>query len=149
VAAIAYKAASTLDSTFGYKNERYLYFGWASAKLDDVLAWLPARLTLPLMTLASALLGLRPLAALRCGIRDGQKHASPNSGISEAAAAGALGVRLGGPLYRKGLLCATRYIGNDQAPLQRKHIGQVTALMVLTAVCFFASGWAIRHFAHL
>jgi adenosylcobinamide-phosphate synthase len=149
VAAIAYKAASTLDSTFGYKNERYLYFGWASAKLDDVLAWLPARLTLPLMTLASALLGLRPLAALRCGIRDGQKHASPNSGISEAAAAGALGVRLGGPLYRKGLLCATRYIGNDQAPLQRKHIGQVTALMVVTAVCFFASGWAIRHFAHL
>ena len=149
VAAIAYKAASTLDSTFGYKNERYLYFGWASARLDDVLAWLPARLTLPVMTVASALLGLRPLAALRCGIRDGRRHASPNSGISEATAAGALGVRLGGPLHRKGTLCATPYIGNGETPLQRKHIGQVTALMLVTAVCFFSAGWALRHFARL
>ncbi len=149
VAAIAYKAASTLDSTFGYKNERYLYFGWASARLDDVVAWLPARLTLPVMTVASALLGLRPLAALRCGIRDGQRHASPNSGISEATAAGALGVGLGGPLHRKGVLCATPYIGDDKTPLQRKHIGQVTALMLMTTVCFFAAGWTIRHFARL
>jgi adenosylcobinamide-phosphate synthase len=149
MAAIAYKAASTLDSTFGYKNERYLNFGWASARLDDLVAWLPARLTLPVMTVASALLGLRPLAALRCGIRDGQRHASPNSGISEATAAGALGVRLGGPLHRKGVLFATPYIGDEKTPLQRKHIGQVTALMLVTAVCFFAAGWAIRHFARL
>ena len=113
------------------------------------VAWLPARLTLPVMTVASALLGMRPLAALRCGIRDGQRHASPNSGISEATAAGALGVRLGGPLHRKGVLCATPYIGDGETPLQGKHIGQVTALMLVTAVCFFAAGWAIRHFARL
>ena len=144
VAAIAYKAASTLDSTFGYKNERYFYFGWASARLDDVLAWLPARLTLPAMAAAAALLGLRPLGALRCGLRDGQKHASPNSGISEAAAAGALGIRLGGPLCRQGTPIAIPYIGDDKGPLQRKHIFQAAALMLVTSLVFFAAGYALQ-----
>jgi adenosylcobinamide-phosphate synthase len=145
VAAIAYKAASTLDSTFGYKDERYLHFGWASARLDDVLAWLPARLTLPAMTLAAALLGLRPLGALRCGIRDGQKHASPNSGISEAAAAGALGVQLGGPLFRQGVLCSAPAIGDPTQELHLKHIRQMTALMLATALCFYGAGWLLRY----
>lgn len=149
IAAIAYKAASTLDSTFGYKNERYLHFGWASARWDDLVAWLPARLTLPAMTLAAALLGLHPLRALRCGLRDGQKHASPNSGISEATAAGALGVQLGGPLLRKGVPCSTPLLGDNLGPLQRKHIGQAIALMLTTALCFFAAGWLVRHFFHL
>ncbi len=71
IGALVYKAISTLDSTFGYKNERYLYFGWASARMDDCVAWIPARLTLPFISLAAALTRLHPWLALRYGLRDG------------------------------------------------------------------------------
>lgn len=81
VGAMIYKAISTLDSTFGYKNERYLHFGWASARIDDVAAFLPARLTLPLIALAAALARMRGGAAWRIGLRDRRRHASPNAGI--------------------------------------------------------------------
>ncbi|HBT96493.1 MAG TPA: cobalamin biosynthesis protein CobD, partial [Desulfobulbaceae bacterium] len=81
VAAMMYKAASTLDSTFGYKNERYLRFGWASARLDDVLNYLPARLTVPFIAMAAAMAGFRPFGALRVCLRDGRQHASPNAGL--------------------------------------------------------------------
>lgn len=94
--ALAYKAVNTLDSMVGYKNERYLRFGWASARFDDLANWLPARLTGFLMSLAAAIVGLSGKGAWRIMRRDGRNHSSPNSGIPEAAAAGALGVRLGG-----------------------------------------------------
>jgi len=97
VAGILYKAASTLDSMVGYRNERYREFGWAAARLDDLLNWLPARLTALCMVVASSPLGLDPHGAWRIMCRDARKHASPNAGIPEAAAAGALGVQLGGP----------------------------------------------------
>lgn len=97
VAGMVYKAASTMDSMIGYKNERYCDFGWAAARLDDLLNWLPARLTAVLMVLSSRVLGLDAGAAWRIARRDGRKHASPNAGLPEAAAAGALGVQLGGP----------------------------------------------------
>ncbi len=96
VAALMYKAASTLDSMVGYRTERYREFGWASARLDDLLNLVPARLTALLMVAAAALLGLRPGNALRIVRRDARKHKSPNAGYPEAAAAGALGVQLGG-----------------------------------------------------
>jgi adenosylcobinamide-phosphate synthase len=136
VGALTYKAISTLDSTFGYKNERYFHFGWASARIDDVAAWIPARLTLPFISVAAALTGLHPWLALRYGLRDGGKHSSPNSGISEAASAGALGVQLGGPLFRQGHLWEAPLLGERLEPLERHHILGVVRLMLLTALLF-------------
>ncbi|APG27459.1 cobalamin biosynthesis protein CobD [Syntrophotalea acetylenivorans] len=151
VGALVYKAASTLDSTFGYKNERYLHFGWASARLDDVLNYLPARLTLPLTVVAAALLGLHPANSWSIALRDRRKHASPNSGWSEAATAGALGIQLGGPVYRQGKLSDMPLFGDGGEPLAPTHIEQAVRLMLLTsllaAVAFLGMrvgwGWLI------
>jgi len=104
VGAIVYKSINTLDSTFGYKNERYIDFGWCPAKIDDLANWAPARITALLIAAAAFLTGMRPRWAIHITRRDGRLHASPNSGLSEAAMAGALGVQLGGPVWRKGKL---------------------------------------------
>lgn len=134
VGALAYKAASTLDSTFGYKNDRYLEFGWASARLDDLLNFLPARLTLPLTVAAATLLGLRPEHTWRIARRDWNNHPSPNSGWSEAATAGALGIQLGGPVYRQGQLTDMPLFGDAGAPLESRHIAEAVRLMLLTSL---------------
>lgn len=93
-----HKAASTLDSMVGYRCEPYARFGTASARLDDVLAWVPARLTIAIVALAAWFVGLDGRAAWRVGLRDRRHHSSPNSAHGEAAFAGALHVRLGGPV---------------------------------------------------
>lgn len=139
VAGLTYKAISTLDSTFGYKNERYLHFGWAAARLDDAAAWAPARLTLPIFAIASAISGGRPLSAWRLGLRDGRKHASPNSGFAEASVAGALGVQLGGPLFRQGRRVDLPSIGEPIESLSPKHIRHAIVLMLLTS--FFTAAF--------
>ncbi len=92
-----HKAASTLDSMVGYRTPRYERFGTAAARFDDVLAWVPARLSLVLIPFAALLAGFDAAGAWRVGVRDRLKHASPNSAHGEAAFAGALGVQLGGP----------------------------------------------------
>lgn len=97
ILALLYKASNTLDSMIGYKNDRYREFGWAAARLDDLLNYIPARLTGLLLVVVSFPLGLNGWAAWRIMLRDAGKHVSPNAGWPEAAAAGALGVRLGGP----------------------------------------------------
>jgi adenosylcobinamide-phosphate synthase len=102
VLGLAYKAVNTLDSMVGYRNEKYFLFGRASARFDDLLNWIPARVTGLLMVLVSPFAGLDMKGSWRIMLRDGQNHSSPNSGIPEAAAAGTLGVRLGG---------ANRYFG--------------------------------------
>lgn len=89
----AYKAINTLDSMIGHRNERYEMFGWASARIDDGVNLIPARLT----GLIFALVSPRPWAALRCMARDARHHRSPNAGWPEAAMAGGLGVRVSGP----------------------------------------------------
>jgi adenosylcobinamide-phosphate synthase len=134
VAAAAYKAISTLDSTFGYRNERYIRFGWASARSDDVANYVPARLTVGAAVVAAALLGYRPVDLLRVCLRDGGKHASPNSGLAEASMAGALGVRLGGPLVRDGRLVDYPTLGDPVQPLLPHHIGQAVRLMAMTTL---------------
>jgi adenosylcobinamide-phosphate synthase len=134
VLALAYKATSTLDSTFGYKNERYRDFGWASARLDDLAAWLPSRLTFPLIALAAAITGMRPVGAWRLGLRDCRRHASPNSGFAEAAAAGALGVQLGGPLHRNGQVVELPRMGEPIEVLHRQHIRRAISLMLATSL---------------
>ncbi|HOI16668.1 MAG TPA: adenosylcobinamide-phosphate synthase CbiB [Geobacteraceae bacterium] len=108
---LAYKAVNTLDSMVGYRNERYLLFGRASARFDDLANWLPARLTGLLMVAVAPLVGLSGKEAFRMMLRDGRNHSSPNSGVPEAATAGALGVRLGG---------TNRYFGK---PVEKPTIG--------------------------
>ncbi len=89
----AYKAINTLDSMIGHRTERYEAFGWASAIIDDIANFVPARLTGVFFAMVSP----RPLTAMSCMMRDARKHRSPNAGWPEAALAGGLGVRLSGP----------------------------------------------------
>jgi len=115
--ALVYKAVNTLDSMVGYRNERYLRFGWASARFDDLANFIPARLTGVLMVAAAPLFRFPPRDAWRIMRRDGRKHSSPNSGIPEAAAAGALGVRLGGASFYSGTKVEKPTIGDPLHPL--------------------------------
>ncbi|MHB8875582.1 MAG: adenosylcobinamide-phosphate synthase CbiB [Myxococcaceae bacterium] len=147
VGAMVYKAINTLDSTFGYKNERYLKFGWASARIDDVANFVPARVTAPLVSLAAALIGMRPGGALRIFLRDGRKHPSPNSGLTEAAVAGALGVQLGGLNYYFGQPSQKPTLGDALAPLEPRHIRLANALMLLTCALATALFLGARLFA--
>jgi adenosylcobinamide-phosphate synthase len=117
VLALAYKAVNTLDSMVGYKNEKYLDFGWASARFDDLANWIPARLTGLLMVLAAPFVRLSPIRAWWIMVRDGKNHSSPNSGIPEAATAGALGVQLGGTNHYFGKPVAKPTIGDAIRPL--------------------------------
>lgn len=133
VAAMMYKAVSTLDSTFGYKDERNLLFGWASARLDDVANYLPARLTAPLMAAMAAVLRLRARDCVRIWLRDGRKHESPNSGLSEAAMAGALGVQLGGRNYYGGEAHEGARMGDPLRPLALRDIVRANMMMMGTS----------------
>ena len=94
---VAYKAVNTLDSMVGYKNEAYRDWGWCSARLDDLAGYLPARLCLLMIVAAARLAGMDMAGAWRAARRYGRAHTSPNAGLPEAAYAGALGIRLGGP----------------------------------------------------
>lgn len=136
VGAIVYRAINTLDSMFGHQDERYRDFGWAAAKLDDLANYLPARLTAPLVCIAAALLRLRPQKALRILLRDGRNHASPNSGLPEAAMAGALGVQLGGANTYDGKRMEKPTMGDPLVPLAASHIRQANALMLVTTGLF-------------
>ncbi|MGY1671205.1 cobalamin biosynthesis protein [Geodermatophilus sp. SYSU D00710] len=93
---LGYRAVNTLDAMVGHRSPRYALFGWAAARADDVANWLPARLTAALTVAVAPLAGGSPRGALRVWRRDGAAHPSPNAGRCEAAAAGALGLRLGG-----------------------------------------------------
>jgi len=139
VGGMTYKAVSTLDSMVGYKSERYLQFGWASARMDDLLNFIPARLTALLMILASPLAGLSPGNALSVALNDRLKHPSPNSGHPEAAAAGALGVRLGGPASYKGIPSWKEYIGIPLSPLDGRAYKDMIILMYLTTLLMAAA----------
>lgn len=142
VLAIAYKAVNTLDSMVGYKNERYIWFGWASARFDDLANWLPARITGLLMVLEAPLAGFSMTRAWWIMVRDGRNHASPNSGIPEAAAAGALGVQLGGTSSYFGKPVVKPTIGDPLRPLSRDAYRGVVRLMYGAEVLLVA-GWLV------
>lgn len=116
--ALCYKAVNTMDSMVGYKNERYLYFGRAAAKLDDAANYLPARMAALLLAGAAALTGQDARGALRIGRRDRRSHASPNSAQTEAVMAGALGVQLAGPASYFGKLYEKPTIGDALRPVE-------------------------------
>ena len=110
---VLYKAVNTMDSMVGYKNDMYRHFGTAAARLDDVLNWVPARLTGVLMCLVAPVVGLDGRGAWRIFLRDRRRHASPNSAHPEAACAGALGVQLAGPASYFGVVHDKPTIGDD------------------------------------
>lgn len=120
VLGLAYKAVNTLDSMVGYKNAKYLLFGRASARCDDLLNFIPARLTGILMVLTASFAGLLAKNSWRIMLRDGRNHSSPNSGIPEASAAGALGVQLGGTNSYFGKPVEKPVIGDPLRPLDSK-----------------------------
>ncbi|MCL4477802.1 MAG: adenosylcobinamide-phosphate synthase CbiB [Deltaproteobacteria bacterium] len=113
--AIGYKAINTLDSMVGYKNERYIHFGHASARIDDIANFIPARITGMLIVITSMIVygWSTAVNAFRTMLHDGKKHPSPNAGIPESAIAGALGVMLGGTSAYNGISVEKPYIGTD------------------------------------
>jgi adenosylcobinamide-phosphate synthase len=144
VGAIAYKAINTLDSMFGYKNERYLEFGWAAAKLDDVANYLPARLSVLPIAVAALIGKLKFFDTFRAVFRGARLHASPNSGYPESAFAGALGVTLGGERSYGGVVSQAPLLGVKPGQCTPLIIRQSIALMWMTAVLFLGAGVAIR-----
>lgn len=134
--AVFYRAANTLDATFGYKNSRYRKFGTFPARLDDVLNFIPARLTLAAIYVAALSCGQYADNAVRCAWNDRKKHPSPNSAWGMAAFAGALGVQLGGPTCYKGIWKQYPKWGIKYEELNIKHIKQAEKLAVATALTF-------------
>ena len=133
---LAYRAVNTLDAMVGHRNDRYLRFGWASARLDDALNLLPARLTAALATVLAPVVGGRPRQAARAWRRDGRKHPSPNAGPVEAAFAGALGRTLGGPVSYAGRREDRPLLGDGPAP----EIADIARAARLSAAVQLAAG---------
>ena len=129
-----YKAVNTMDSMVGYKNDRYRYFGTAAAVLDDVVNFIPARISALLMILACPFCGLDICGAFRIFRRDRFCHASPNSAQTEAVMAGALQVRLAGDAWYFGKKHEKPSIGDDIRPVEPEDIRRSGRLMYATAV---------------
>ena len=127
--AFLYKAVNTMDSMFGYKNEKYIEFGYFPAKLDDVFNYIPARLSGYLITIASFILGLDYKNSLKIYKRDKNNHSSPNSAHPEAAVAGALGVRLGGANYYFGKLVEKPTIGDNLEKVDLNKVNQTNRIL--------------------
>ena len=132
--AFCFRAINTLDSMYGYRNERYLYFGRFAARLDDVAGYLPARITPFVIALAALLTSENAPNALRIWWRDGGQHLSPNAGQCEAAFAGALGIQLGGTNVYHGVAVPKPTIGDALATREPAHVRRANRLLVATTV---------------
>ena len=115
-AVLAYRGINTLDSMIGHRSARYIRFGWAAARLDDAANFFPARATAALVVMCAPLVGGSPSGAVRAWRRDAARHPSPNAGVVEAAFAGALGVRLGGPTQYHHELQIRPTLGDGEQP---------------------------------
>lgn len=129
-----YKAVNTMDSMVGYKNDKYLYFGRAAAKLDDLLNYIPARISAYLMIGAAAIRGLPAKKAWSIYRRDRYNHASPNSAHTEAVTAGALEIQLAGDAYYFGKLYPKKTIGDNIRPVEIADIKKANELLYITAI---------------
>lgn len=143
VAGMVYKAINTMDSMIGYKNDRYLHFGRAAARLDDAVNYIPARISAWLMICASCLLGYDAKGALKIYRRDRYQHASPNSAHTEAACAGALGVQLAGDAVYFGKVVKKPFIGTATRAVEYQDIVRANALLYGSAWLCFISCFAI------
>ena len=144
--ALTYKAINTMDSMLGYKNEKYLYFGRAAAKLDDVANYIPSRLAALLWIMAAAFTRNDAKGAWRIWRRDRRNHASPNSAQTESACAGALGVQLAGPAYYFGEYYPKPTIGDPLRPIEPEDILRADRMMYVASGFALAFGCAIRGF---
>ena len=137
VPGMLYKAVNTMDSMIGYQNERYAYYGRTAAKLDDLVNFLPSRISALLMVFSAAILGgadpaYQASRALRIWKRDRRNHLSPNSAQTESACAGALGVRLGGESYYGGVAVRKPYIGDALRQIETADIQRAGKLMFVS-----------------
>ena len=139
-----YKSINTMDSMLGYKNEKYLTFGRAAAKTDDVVNFIPARLSALFMIAACPLCGLDAKNAWRIFRRDRMKHASPNSAQTEATAAGALGVRLAGDAVYGGVLHKKEFLGDPLREIEPADITRTGRLMYAASLIALALGTLLR-----
>lgn len=142
--ALTYKAINTMDSMLGYKNQKYLYFGRAAAKLDDAANYLPSRIAALLWVAAAALTGNSARGAWKIWRRDRRNHASPNSAQTESACAGALGVQLAGPAYYFGEYYDKPTIGDALRPVEPRDILRANAMMYTESVLALLLGLALR-----
>jgi adenosylcobinamide-phosphate synthase len=134
--ALAYRAVNTLDSMVGYKNEHFIQFGWASARLDDVSNWIPARITSCAIWFSALIIPhSRLMQAIVITFRDAPKHPSPNSGWSEAMVAGLMGVQLGGRNMYQGIPSNRAKMGETIRELQEADIGR--------AILYMHGGWMV------
>ena len=129
-----YKGINTMDSMLGYKNDKYLYFGRCAAKLDDVVNFIPARISGWLMVAATVFVGMDTKNAAKIYRRDRRNHASPNSAQTEAAMAGALDIQLAGNAYYFGKLYEKPTIGDSIRPVEAEDIRRANRLLYATAV---------------
>ena len=142
--AVAYRAINTMDSMFGYKNEKYFYFGRVAARLDDIANFIPARLTGLLFVCAAIVLHLDWRNAFNMMRRDASKHPSPNGGWAEATVAGALNIRLGGTNYYFGEPHFRAYMGEPNEILEAAHILGAIRLMYTATILFLTFACVIR-----
>jgi adenosylcobinamide-phosphate synthase len=142
--AFAYKAVNTLDSMFGYKNDKYINFGYFPAKLDDVFNYIPARITGILIIISASILKYDYKNSLRVYKRDRYNHTSPNSAHPEAAMAGALGVELGGPNYYFGKLVKKPTIGDNLKEINIDDVNKTIKILYLSSTIWFTLTLIIR-----
>ncbi|SFG74380.1 adenosylcobinamide-phosphate synthase CbiB [Oribacterium sp. WCC10] len=135
-----YKAVNTMDSMIGYKNEKYRYFGTVAARLDDLLNFIPARVTALFMVVASAFLNLNWKNAFKIWLRDAKKSTSPNSGQTEAVMAGALGVTLLGDAWYFGKLVKKPEIGDKLREIKPEDIETANRVMYLSVFMIYIVG---------
>jgi len=136
--AIVYRTVNTMDSMVGYRSERYIDFGRAAAKLDDYLNYLPARLSPVILAFAALLVNKRFFQTIKTALANGGNHPSPNSGIAEASMAGALGIRLGGPIIYGGKKRLFGYLGDGNRP-RTADISRAVKLLYLSEALIILS----------
>lgn len=139
--ALIYRAINTCDSMVGYRNEKYQDFGWASARLDDIVNWLPSRLTSVCMLVSNRPEHNKAINAWKIVFRDARKHPSPNSGWGEAPVAALLGVQLGGINYYKGIISNRATMGDPLVKLEKTHILKVNKIVSRTVPIFLLLQW--------
>ena len=144
VGAVAYKAINTMDSMIGYRNEKFAEIGRFAAKLDDLVNYVPSRLTAMMMIAASPLVGLDGRNAMRIWKRDRRKHASPNSAQTESACAGALHLRLAGDAWYFGELHKKPFIGDNQRNIRAQDIRNANKLMYAASAIMLAAAVLMR-----
>ena len=144
VGAFFYKSVNTMDSMIGYKDEKYADIGRFSAKTDDVLNYIPSRLTALLMIVAASVCRLDGINAFRIWKRDRRNHASPNSAQTESACAGALHLRLAGDAWYFGKLHKKPYIGDNDRPVEPRDIRRANRLMYAASVLMLIISAAAR-----